>query len=178
ERVRNLLVRCAGAQGSANQHGRALADVGVHCFVREWRQSAMGSRSVHGATQILFGIDESSIQVENEQIHAVHDAAALRRSAFTFCGGLRSSLKSSIFLWSVLRWMPSSLLAAERFPPVRSSVRVMRVLSRISTACSRKNPLSIKSSTRRSKVCFMSAISPIPAPAGGSRVSTCLPRYA
>src|SRR5262249_13538396 len=135
QRILNFTLGSARTQDAPDQHWRAFAYVRVDGLVPERRHSAVCAGGVYGTTEILFRIDEGSIQVEDDQVDAAHDAAARRAAAGVFRGGLRSSLKSSIFLCSVLRWIPSSLLAAERFPPVRSSVRVISVLSRISTAC-------------------------------------------
>src|SRR5690349_12359413 len=56
--------------------------------------------------------------------------------------------------------MPKSLLAAQRFPLVRSKARVMSSFSKSSTASSRKNPLSSRWPTRLSNFSFILCLYP------------------
>src|SRR5579862_3108703 len=57
--------------------------------------------------------------------------------------------------------MPSNLLAAERFPLVRSRVFSIRVFSSSSTTSSRKKPLPTRCSTSASNFSFISCLSRI-----------------
>ena len=125
-RFLNLRFGRLGSQQAANQHRRAIAHVGANALILQRRHAHVGARGIAGVCQVAPGIDQRAVQIENEQIHAVHAVAAFRRVRDSARTGLRRgfcvpNLYSTIFRCSVLRWIPSSLLAAERFPPVRSS---------------------------------------------------------
>jgi hypothetical protein len=59
------LLLVATREGSADEHGGSVADVGVHGFVGERRFVEMDAHGVHGIGQIAFGIDESAVQIKN-----------------------------------------------------------------------------------------------------------------
>ncbi len=69
KRALDGFVRIRGPQRFADQHGRAVADVGVNKFIFDGREAEMGARGVYRIGQILARIDERAVQIENEQGH-------------------------------------------------------------------------------------------------------------
>ena len=53
-----------------DQRRRAVAYVGSNVFVRERRQASPDARRVDGIRQVVLGIDQRSVQIEDQKIGA------------------------------------------------------------------------------------------------------------
>jgi len=69
QRFLNLYFGGPLAQRTANQQGRAVAHVRIHALVIQGAHAHMRARGVDGMRKVQFGIDQRSIEIENQQIH-------------------------------------------------------------------------------------------------------------
>src|ERR1035438_940659 len=143
------------SQRAPDQFRGAVAYVRVDPLVVERSQPDCEPRSVRGVGQVQTGIDQRTVKIEDHKQDA-HAAPIFRfRMRPARAGGLRRARGrpvpnsySTIFRCSVLRWMPSNLLAAVCLPPARSSAPWIILRSRIPTAsCSRMLLLNRRSTS-------------------------------
>jgi hypothetical protein len=64
--IRNFSRRCTFAEGAANENGRAIADKTVNGFVGERGASHVFEHRVDGKSEVELRIDESAIEIEDE----------------------------------------------------------------------------------------------------------------
>jgi hypothetical protein len=74
ERFLHLWLRRFGTQGTADEHGCAVAHVGVDALVLERGLAHVGTSGVDGVRQIQFRIDQGAVEIEDQQVHRLRGA--------------------------------------------------------------------------------------------------------
>jgi hypothetical protein len=69
ERLLDLIFRGLLAERAPDEHGRPVADVRSHGLVGERVHTHVGARGIDGVDEILLGIDESAVEIEDEEVH-------------------------------------------------------------------------------------------------------------
>ncbi len=76
------------AEGSADEHGGAVADVAGDEGIGQGRLADVGERCVYGVAEVEGGIDERAVEIEDKQAgrHTNHGASVA--APFTFEGAV------------------------------------------------------------------------------------------